>query len=161
MKKTITILAVLLIAAFTVFAVAEGNTITLNSTVNPATDYSFTLAETSSSPYDASAAGTATFIVTSDNVMNFGSDPASIDIALSVTSWVGANLSETNGLTIGSVAATSGQPVGVSINGFSVDFGSGYKSTFNVGTFSVSWVEKSTLAADDYTATVTIAYTQV
>ncbi|MFA7109759.1 MAG: hypothetical protein WC162_11510 [Sphaerochaetaceae bacterium] len=161
MKKTLTILSVLLIAAFAVFAVAEGNTITLNSIVSPATDYLFTLTETSSSPYDASAAGSATFIVTSDHVMNFGSDAAAIDIDLSVTPWYGTSLHEENALTIGSVVATTGEPVGVSITGFTVDLGSGYKSTFNVGTFSVSWVEKNTLAADSYTATVTIAYTQV
>ena len=162
MKKTLTILAVLLVTAFAVFAAAEGNTVNLNSTVSSATDYLFTLsATTATTGLDAGAAGTTNFKISSDNIMNFGSDPAAIDITLSVTEWVGTNLGETNGLTINDVTATTGEPVGVSVNGFSVDFNAGYKSTFNVGTFSVNWAESTTLAADDYIATVTIAYTQV
>ena len=161
MKKTLTILAVLLVAAFAVFAVAEGNSITLNSTVDPAKDYLFTLTETSSGTYAAAAAGTAAFKITSDNIMNFDANPAAIDIAVTVTPWLGTSLGETNTLTLGSLAGTTGEPVAVGINSFVVDFEAGYKSTFDVGTFAVSWLDQTTLAADDYTATVTIAYTQV
>jgi len=161
MKKTLTILAVLLITAFAIFAGAEGNSITLNSTVDPAKDYLFTLAETSSGTYDAATAGTATFEISSDNIMNFDANPAAIDIAVTVTPWLGTSLGETNALTLISLVGTTGEPVTASSNSFTVDFEAGYKSTFDVGTFAVSWLDQTTLAADDYTATVTIAYTQV
>ena len=162
MKKTLTILAVLIIAVFTIFAATpEGNTVTLNSTVSPLTDYLFTLAATSpTTGLDASAAGTTTFKINSDHVMNFASDPDSIDITVSVTDWVGASLGDTNPLTLGALTAT-GDVVSQSGAVYEVDFESGYKDTFEVGTFSVSWAVKDTLAADSYTATVTIAYTQV
>lgn len=161
MKKTFTILAVLIIAASTVFATAEGNTVTLNSTVSPLTDYLFTLAATSpTTGLDASAVGTTTFKVTSDHVMNFASNPDPIDITVSVTPWVGSNLTDTNPLTLGALTAT-GDIVTQSGAVYEVDFEAGYKDTFEIGTFSVSWPTKDTLAADSYTATVKIAYTQV
>ena len=161
MKKTLTILAVLIITAFTVFAATEGNTITLNSTVSAQTDYSFTLAATSATTgLDASTAGTTTFKVTSDNVMNFASNPDSIDVTVSVTPWTGTNLNETNALTLSALTAT-GDIVSQSGAVYSVDFEAGYKAAFEIGTFSVSWADKTTLAADSYTATVKIAYTQV
>ena len=160
MKKTLTLLSILLIAAFTIFATAEGNTITLNSTVSADTDYTFTLAETSTGPYDASAVGTASFEVTSDESVNFASDPSAITISVSVTPWVGSNLTDTNPLTLGALTAT-GDIVTQSGAVYEVDFEAGYKDTFEIGTFSVSWPTKDTLAADSYTATVKIAYTQV
>ena len=159
MKKTLTILAVLLIAAFTVFAV-EGNTITLNSTVSADIDYSFILAETSTGTYDAAAAGSASFEVTSDESVNFATNPSAITIAVSVTPWTGTTLGETNTLTLGTLTS-SNTIVGASSSEYSVDFGAGYTDTFDIGTFSVSWPAKTTLAADSYTATVKIAYTQI
>jgi len=166
MKKTLTILSILLIASFAIFAVeiVEGNTITLNSTINPLTDYLFTLAETSSAPYDASAVGTATFEITSDHIMNFSSTPDSIDIAISVTPWVGSSLTDGNPLfiTTGTVVSTDSRVLANTSNdGYAVSFTSGYNAPFDLGTFSVNWADKDTLAADTYTATVTISYTQV
>lgn len=166
MKKTLTILAVLLVTAFAVFATAEGNTVTLNSTVTPATDYLFTLsATTATSGLDASAAGTTAFKINSDNIMNFGSDTAAIDIDITVSPWVGANLNQSNALSITPASVSATDTTRVTANttnsGYSVDFTAGYNSTFEVGTFSVSWADSTTLAADSYTANVTIAYTQV
>ena len=160
MKKTLTILSILLIAAFTIFATAEGNTIILNSTVAADTDYTFKLAETSTGPYDASAAETASFKVTSDESVNFASNPSAITISVSVTPWVGTNLNDTNPLTLGTLASGN-SIVGVSGSEYSVDFDSGYTGNFDIGTFSVSWPAKTSLAADSYTATVTIGYTQI
>jgi len=165
MKKTLTILAVLLVAAFAVFAGEEGNSITLNSTVDPVKDYLFTLASTSGTTFDAATAGTAAFKITSDNVVNFGTNPAAIDIAITVSDWYGTALHEGNAITIGTTVAGTTLPEGTTVAvdtaKFTVDFDSNYNEAFTVGTFSVSWADKSTLAADSYTATVTIAYTQV
>jgi len=168
MKKTLTILAVLLVAAFAVFAGEEGNSITLNSTVAPAKDYLFTLAETNaptSGKYVITTSGTASFEVTSDNVVNFGTNPAAIDIAITVSDWYGTALHEGNAITIGTTVAGTTLPEGTTVAvdtaKFTVDFDSNYNEAFTVGTFSVSWGAESTLAADSYTATVTIAYTQV
>jgi len=166
MKKTLTILLVLLIASFAIFAVeiAEGNTIVLNSTIDPLTDYLFSLTETSSAPYNASVAGTATFEITSDHIMNFSTIPDSIDIAISVTPWVGSSLTESNPLfiTSGTVVSTDSRAAANASNdGYVVNFTSGYNAPFDLGTFSVNWADKDTLAADTYTATVIIAYTQV
>jgi len=166
MKKTLTILAVLLVAAFAVFAATtEGNTVNLKSTVAPAKDYLFTLtATTPITGLDASATGKTTFKINSDNIMNFGSIPAAIDIDITVSDWYGANLHEGNVLSItsASVSATDSRATDNGSNdGYSVAFTAGYNTAFEVGTFSVSWADKATLAADSYTATVTIAYTQV
>jgi len=169
MKKTLTILAVLLVATSTIFSMVvlptEGNTITLNSTVTPETDYLFTLAATTGTEgYNAAASGTAAFKITSDNIMNFASDTAPIDIAISVSDWYGTNLHEGNTLSITSTsvsASDSRATVNNTKDGYSVDFTAGYNTTFEVGTFAVNWADKTTLAADNYTATVTIAYTQV
>jgi len=169
MKKTLTILAVLLVAASTIFAMVsdptEGNTVTLYSTVSPETDYLFNLnSKTGTTGYNAAVAGTADFEITSDNIMNFGSAPDAIGISISVTPWVGDNLNEENALSIVSttvLAQDSRAEVNSSNNGFTVEFTAGYNSTFHVGTFSVGWDDKETLAADDYKSTITIAYTQI
>jgi len=170
MKKTLTILAVLLLVASTLLAmgpstVSEGNTVTLFSTVSPETDYLFKLASTTGTTgYNAAAAGTADFKITSDNIMNFGSAPDPIDISISVTPWVGDNLNEENALSITSssvLSTDSRAAVNSSNDGYSVEFTAGYNATFDVGTFSVGWSDKETLAADDYKSTITIAYTQI
>jgi len=158
MKKTLIIFLVLLISTFAVFSEAEGNTITLNSTVSPLTDYLFTLAATSpTTGLDASSSGSASFEVTSDHVMNFASDPTAIDITVSVTPWQGSSLGQTNTVTLGTLTAT-GDIVSQSGAVYTVDYEAGYKGTFDVGTFDVTWGDKETLAADTYTATITIEY---
>ena len=162
MRKTLTIILILLISVFSVFSeTPESNSITLNSVISPLTDYLFTLAATSETTgLDASSFGSATFKVTSDHVMNFSSDPNPIDITVSATNWVGESLGGTNTITLGALSAVD-DIVTKSGDIYEVDFDSGYKGTFLIGTFEVTWGDKDTLAADSYTATVKITYNQV
>ncbi|MFA7109853.1 MAG: hypothetical protein WC162_11985 [Sphaerochaetaceae bacterium] len=166
MKKTLVILVIL---ALTVFAVmAEESSVTLNSTVAEEVDFVFLLAEAETNPstYNAAAAGTADFKITSTKVVNFRGEDVSVIIDVSVTPWTGTNNHGTNALILGTLnaAATSGNLkilVDNSIDRYTVNFGHGHKKAFDVGTFSVSWLAASELAADNYTATVIIAYSQV
>jgi len=167
MKKTLVILVIL---ALTVFAVmAEESSVTLNSTVAEEVDFVFTLTATSGTTgYNAAAAGTADFKITSTKVVNFRGANVKVDIEVSVAPWTGTNLGGTNALILGTLVAASTQghgnlaiEVDNSIDRFTVHFGHGHKNAFDVGTFSVSWVAVPELAADNYTATVTISYSQV
>ena len=171
MKKTLVILVIL---ALTVFAVmAEESFVTLNSTVAEESDFVFTLTATSGTTgYNAAAAGTADFKITSTKVVNFRGANVKVDIEVSVAPWTGTNLGGTNALILGDLVAadTTGNGTGNgklqisvdnSLDKYTVHFGHGHKNAFDVGTFSVSWVAVPELAADNYTATVTISYSQV
>ncbi|MFA7109226.1 MAG: hypothetical protein WC162_08795 [Sphaerochaetaceae bacterium] len=169
MKKLLTILVVLFVTVISILAVElEENTIILSTIITELKDYEFTLTELSPSTnynYDASAEGKANFKINSNSVVNFNLAPDLIDIAITVGPWT--MIGETAGsneVTLQSATLSPSESrasVNSFNNGFSVNFTSGYNSTFEIGTFSVGWSDQPTLAAGEYTSNVTISYTQI
>jgi len=168
-KKISTVLLILLIIVLPLFSVElEDSEIFLSTVIMEIPDYEFHLIELSPEPnynYDASQAGVANFQINSNAVVNFASAPDLINIEITVGPWILVGETEASNFVslISSTLSSSDDRVVINSlnNGFSVNFDSGYNSTFEIGTFSVGWSDKTNLDAGEYTSDVKISYTQI
>ena len=128
MKKTITILLVLLVAAFAVFAVVN-ETVTLTSTIKPEVAYAFELgygdsataatgtyltssSTTGSLGFSADTEDTAYFDVRQGARLNLGSGVTQgYNLTVTVTDWLlagtGTTANQTNGITMKALSLAS------------------------------------------------------
>ena len=170
-KKILAIVLMIAILVVPVFAVTEGNSVILRSTLTEQTDYTFVLSfdqialpGQTETGFNASAEQTAYFKIVSNSSMNFDDDPAPITINLSITNWESTTLGtlETNAITLNTLEKTDDiVTANTTAKTYVVDFEEGYKEAFSIGTFSVSWDAKPSLSFDDYVSTIKIEYNQV